>query len=463
MVAYISTRGGAGVRPFEDVLLAGLAEDGGLFLPIATPKLTPDAWRALKGRSYAETAETVLWPFVEGTIERGAFQTMVAETYATFSHAATAPLTQIGPDDWLLELFHGPTLAFKDFALQLLARLFEHVLQRRGETVTIVGATSGDTGSAALAACAGRANMRIVILHPENRVSEVQRRQMTTVLAGNVTNIAVQGTFDDCQALVKQMFNDRGFREEHRLAAVNSINWFRLAAQAVYYAYAAVRLGGLERPLAFSVPTGNFGDIYAGTIARAMGLPIHRLVAATNSNDIVARFLTSGSYAKGNVMPTTSPSMDIQVASNFERLLFELEDRDPDRLRAQMERFGREGRLEVDAERAAHARRLLAGHAVDEATVAATMREVFASTGEVIDPHTAVGVAAAKAMIPAGEATRVTLATAHPAKFPDAVEAAIGRRPALPEWMADLFGREERFTVLPAELGSIQDHIRRTA
>jgi threonine synthase len=463
MVAYISTRGGAGVRQFEDVLLAGLAEDGGLFLPMATPKLTPDVWQSLKGRSYADTAEIVLWPFLEGTIEQSTFRAMVAETYATFTHAATAPLTQIGPDDWLLELFHGPTLAFKDFALQLLARVFEHVLARRGETITIVGATSGDTGSAALAACAGRANMRIVILHPEGRVSEVQRRQMTTVMADNVVNIAVQGTFDDCQALVKQMFNDKDFRDEHRLAAINSINWFRLAAQAVYYAYAAVRLGGLERPLAFSVPTGNFGDVYAGTIAKAMGLPVHRLVVATNSNDIVARFLASGSYAKGNVMPTTSPSMDIQVASNFERLLFELEDRDPERLRAQMERFAKEGRLDVDVDRVQRARRLLAGYAVDEAAVAATMRDVFATTGEVIDPHTAVGVAAARAVISDGEATRVTLATAHPAKFPDAVEAAIGRRPELPGWMADLYGRDERFTVLPADLRSIQDHIRRTA
>ena len=462
MVAYISTRGGAGVRRFEDVLLAGLAEDGGLFLPMAVPRLTPDQFQALKGRSYADTAEAVLWPFIEGTIDLPSFQAMLAETYGTFNHAATAPLTQIGPDDWLLELFHGPTLAFKDFALQLLARVFEHVLARRDERITIVGATSGDTGSAALAACAGRANMRIVILHPLNRVSEVQRRQMTTVLAENVTNIAVEGTFDDCQDLVKQMFNDRSFREDHRLAAINSINWLRVAAQAVYYVYAAVRLGGLERPLAFSVPTGNFGDVYAGLIAKAMGLPVHRLIAATNSNDIVARFLGSGSYAKGNVMPTTSPSMDIQVASNFERLLFELEDRDPDRLRAQMDQFRAEGRLTVDPSRLARIHGTLLGHAVDEDDVAATMKDVFATTGNVIDPHTAVAVAAARHTIPDGEATRVTLATAHPAKFPDAVHAAIGLRPSLPLHMAGLFDREERYTVLPAELGPIQDHIRRT-
>ena len=463
MVAYVSTRGGAGIRQFEDVLLAGLAEDGGLFLPTATPKLTPDVWASLKGRSYADTAKTVLWPFVEGTIERADFDAMVDETYAGFNHAATAPLTQIGPDDWLLELFHGPTLAFKDFALQLLGRLFEHVLTRRGETITIIGATSGDTGSAAIAACANRANMRMVILHPKGRVSEVQRRQMTTVLADNVVNLAVEGTFDDCQALIKQLFNERAFREEHHLAAVNSINWFRLAAQAVYYAYAALRLGGMERPLAFSVPTGNFGDVYAGLIARAMGLPIHRLIAATNGNDIVARFLNSGTYRKGNVMPTTSPSMDIQVASNFERLLFELEDRDPDRLRAQMEQFAREGRLEVEPERTRRIARLLQGHSVDEADVAATIRSVYASTGEVIDPHTAVGVAASKRSIADGEATRVTLATAHPAKFPDAVEAAIGLRPELPPAMAGLFECEERYSVLPAELHQIQSFIRKTA
>jgi len=462
MVAYISTRGGAGVRPFEEVLLAGLAEDGGLFLPSAMPKLTPDQFAGLAGRPYAETAEAVLWPFVEGTIGQAEFRAMVAETYAGFGHAATAPLVQIGDDDWLLELFHGPTLAFKDFALQLLGRLFEHVLRRRGETITIVGATSGDTGSAALAACAGRANMRIVILHPKGRVSEVQRRQMTTVLADNVVNIAVEGTFDDCQALVKRMFNDQAFREAHRLAAINSINWFRLAAQAVYYVHAALRLGGLARPVAFAVPTGNFGDVYAGTIAKAMGLPVQALVAATNSNDIVARFLSTGRYAKGNVMPTTSPSMDIQVASNFERLLFELEDRDPARLVRQMERFAAEGALEVEPERLKKAQDLISGHAVDEAAVQATIRQVYRDTGIVIDPHTAVGVAAARAALPRN-AARVTLATAHPAKFPDAVEAAIGRRPVLPEAMAGLFEREERYQVLPAELGIIQDHIRKTA
>ena len=417
----------------------------------------------MKGKSYADTVKVVLWPFVESTIERAAFDAMTDETYAGFSHAATAPLTQIGPDDWLLELFHGPTLAFKDFALQLLGRLFEHVLARRGETITIIGATSGDTGSAAIAGCAGRAHMRMVILHPKDRVSEVQRRQMTTVQADNVENVAVEGTFDDCQDLVKRLFGERSFREEHKLAAINSINWFRLAAQAVYYVYAAVRLGGLERPLAFAVPTGNFGDVYAGTIAKAMGLPIHRLIAATNSNDIVARFLGSGTYRKGNVMPTTSPSMDIQVASNFERLLFDLEGRDPDRLRAQMQLFADEGHLSVDADRLERARRLLRGHAVEEPDVAATIRAVFEGTGKVIDPHTAVGVAAAKAAIPDGQATRVTLATAHPAKFPNAVEAAIGQRPALPSSMHDLYEREERYTVLPAELREIQNFIRKTA
>jgi threonine synthase len=463
MVAYISTRGGAGLRAFEEVLLAGLAEDGGLFLPASVPTLAPEVWRSLQGRSYAETAGIVLWPFVDGTIERSAFRAMVEEAYGMFSHAATAPLTQIGPDDWLLELFHGPTLAFKDFALQLLARMFEHVLTRRNERITIVGATSGDTGSAALAACAGRANMRIVILHPFGRVSEVQRRQMTTMLADNVVNIAVEGTFDDCQDLVKQMFNDRGFREENRLAAINSINWLRVAAQAVYYAYATVRLGGLDRPVAFSVPTGNFGDIYAGIIAKSMGLPIHMLVAATNSNDIVARFLRSGRYAKGNVMPTTSPSMDIQVASNFERLLFEMEERDHDRLRRQMEQFRAEGWLSVDDHHLHEVQRYLAGHAVEEAEVAATLRDVFVNTGEVIDPHTAVGVAAARAVLPTGDVARVTLATAHPAKFPDAVEAAIGMRPELPPHMAGLVACEERYTVLPPDLHIIQDHIRRTA
>ena len=463
MVAYVSTRGGAGTRSFEDVLLAGLAEDGGLFLPEEVPVLPDAAWRSLAGRSYADTAEIVLGPFVHDAIDPETFGRMVQEAYATFLHPATAPLVQLGPEDWLLELFHGPTLAFKDFALQLLARVFEHVLARRRESVTIVGATSGDTGSAAIAAFAGRANMRIVILHPHQRVSAVQRRQMTTVLADNVTNIAVEGTFDDCQELVKRMFVDAAFRKEQRLAAINSINWLRVAAQTVYYAYAALRLDGLDRPLSFSVPTGNFGDVYAGYVARAMGLPVGRLLVATNGNDILARFLASGRYAKGTVVPTTSPSMDIQVASNFERLLFDIEGRDHDRLNAQMRRFAEAGELVVEEARLADIRQVFAGCAIDEPTVKTTIEEYFQTTGLVLDPHTAVAVAGARTALPAGQGPRVALATAHPAKFPDAVAAAIGKRPQLPPHMGDLFEREERYVVLPADLATLEDHIRRTA
>lgn len=461
MTRYISTRGAAGVRSFEDVLLAGLAEDGGLFVPEAWPRFEDQAFKDLAGLSYPETAARVIHPFVGDGFTFAELLDLCERAYAGFAHPAVAPLRQLDHDEWALELFHGPTLAFKDVALQLLGLMFERVLARRRESITIVGATSGDTGSAAIHAVAGRERMRIVILHPYGRTSAVQRRQMTTVLAPNVVNIAVEGTFDDCQALVKAMFNDAPFRNELRLAAVNSINWVRLVAQSVYYVFAALRLGGLDRPLAFAVPTGNFGDVYAGYIAHQLGLPIRRLIVATNRNDILARFFAEGIYRPGEVHATISPSMDIQVASNFERLLFELEDRDPARLRAHMDRFARERMLQVVFERLAEAKVLFAARHVGEEDTAATIKAVLARSAWLPDPHTAVGLCAGRRAHEDPTTPLVALATAHPAKFPEAVQAAVGTAPDLPLALADLFAREERYTVLPNDLAAIQAFIRR--
>ncbi|HFA60060.1 MAG TPA: threonine synthase [Rhodospirillales bacterium] len=461
-MAHVSTRGGAGRRGFEEVLLAGLAEDGGLFLPEQWPRFSREALAELNGLSYPETATRLLRPFVEDCFDEAELAELCARAYAGFAHAATAPLVQIAPDDWLLELFHGPTLAFKDFALQLLGLMFERVLARRGRSITIVGATSGDTGSAAIHAVAGRANMRIVVLHPHERVSAVQRRQMTTVDADNVFNIAVRGTFDDCQALVKAMFADAAFRREQDLAAVNSINWARILAQTVYYVHAALRLGGLERPPVFAVPTGNFGDVYAGYVARRIGLPVRRLIVATNRNDILARFFETGVYRLGEVVPTVTPSMDIQVASNFERLLFDLEDGDGARVRRALENFAKTGELAVEPERMARLGELFrAGRATEEETRAA-IRRVFEESGQVVDPHTAVGVEVGRRLRRPGEGPLVCLATAHPAKFPETVTEATGRRPTLPPHLADLMTREERFVVLDADLAAVQEFVRRT-
>ena len=442
------------------MLLAGLATDGGLYVPERFPELSAALLRGFVGRAYADIVAEVVWPFVEGSLSRDVLDRCVGEAYASFTHAAVAPLKQLGPADWLLELFHGPTLAFKDFALQLLGLLFEEVLGRGRRGITIVGATSGDTGSAAIRAVAGRERMRIVVLHPLGRVSEVQRRQMTTVPDANVHNIAVEGSFDDCQALVKALFNDPAFRDEAALAAVNSINWARIMAQIAYYVSAAVSLGAPERRIAFSVPTGNFGDVYAGYAAYRMGLPVERLVVATNRNDILARFLASGIYQSGEVLPTISPSMDIQVASNFERLLLDLLGGDGPAVRAWMANFAQDGRAAVDDAALASARALFTGCKVDEAATAATMAAVLRATGELVDPHTAVGLAAAAAHRGDPSVPMVTLSTAHPAKFPDAVAAATGRRPGLPPFLADLHDRPERYDILPSDLGALRAHIR---
>jgi threonine synthase len=454
---YVSTRGGVEPARFEDVLLEGLAADGGLFVPERWPRLDRERLEALQGRPYPEVAQAVLAPFVGEALGEDELGALIRDAYAGFAHQTVAPLRQIGPADWLLELFHGPTLAFKDIALQLLGRLFDHVLSRRNERITIVGATSGDTGSAAIHACAGRERMTVVILHPQGRISEVQRRQMTTVAAANVHNVALQGTFDDCQALVKAMFNDLAFRERHHLAAINSINWARIMAQAVYYVTAALALGGPWRKVAFAVPSGNFGDVYAGYVAGRMGLPTAQLIVATNRNDILARFFGSGVYGAGEVRATMSPSMDIQVASNFERLLFELCG--PAEVARLMAGFARERRLEVGADALGRARELIDAASVPEDATAATMASVLRTTGILVDPHTAVGIHAGRACRTDPALPLVCLATAHPAKFPDAVEQATGVRPALPPRLASLMQRDERCAVLPDDLAAVQAHI----
>jgi threonine synthase len=462
MVRYVSSRGGVPLCDFEQALLDGLAADGGLYLPECWPRLDRDRLEALRGASYQEVAATVLAPFVEGALSATELRGLIEKAYAGFDHVAVAPLRQLDANDWLLELFHGPTLAFKDIALQLLGHLFEHFLEKRGRSVTIVGATSGDTGAAAIEACAGRDRMTIVILHPHGRISEVQRRQMTTVPAGNVHNIAIEGTFDDCQALLKAMFDDHAFRARLRLAAVNSINWARVVAQAVYYVTAGLALGAPWRRIAFAVPTGNFGDVYAGYVAAQIGLPIAQLIVATNRNDILARFFAAGRYSAGEVHPTISPSMDIQVASNFERLLYDLCGRDGARVRSLMASFAEHRELSVPADVLGRAREMFDAASADEEQTAGTMADVFRATGELVDPHTAVGIRVGRARRLDPATPLVCLATAHPAKFPDAVRHATGITPGLPARMAELLRREERFAVLPNDLAEVTAHIQQS-
>jgi threonine synthase len=460
---YISTRGTAPALAFDDVLLAGLARDGGLYVPESWPRLSADDLRALRGLSYPELALRVMTPFLGGRIAEAAFAPLVQEAYGTFGHKAVVPLKQLGAEDWLLELFHGPTLAFKDVALQLVGRLFDHVLKRRGERVTIVGATSGDTGSAAIEACRDRDAIDIFILHPHGRVSEVQRRQMTTVAAPNVWNIAIEGSFDDCQDLVKAMFNDQPLRDALRLSAVNSINWARIMAQIPYYVWAAVALGAPEREVGFAVPTGNFGNVYAGYAARAMGLPVRQLAVGSNRNDILTRFLDTGDMTIRGVEPSLSPSMDIQVSSNFERLLFDLFGRDGARVAAAVQRFRAEGRLPIENAEWQAATRLFAGHRVDDPGTKAAIAQVYRESGELLDPHSAIGVMAGRARRRDPAVPMVALATAHPAKFPDAVEAATGVRPPLPARLADLFARKEKFSILPNDLKAVAGFVREQA
>ena len=455
---YISTRGHAPVRDFAGVLLAGLAEDGGLYMPGAWPHLSHADLRALRSLPYHEVAARVLHLFVGDSIPADVLAGMCRDAYAGFRHPAVVPLVQLDADLWTQELFHGPTLAFKDLAMQLLGRMFDWVLARQGTRVTIVAATSGDTGSAAIEACRDRAAVDVVILHPEGRTSEVQRRQMTTVRSANIANIAVSGTFDDCQDLVKAMFADAPFRRDMRLSAVNSINWGRIAAQIPYYVYAALALGAPEREVAFSVPTGNFGNVLAAWAARRMGVPIARLVVASNRNDILARFLDQNDMSIRGVEPSLSPSMDIQVSSNFERLLFELLDRDPAATAATMQGFRATNRMHVPPAAWERARTLMHGFCLDDDGTVAEMRRLHAQ-GYLADPHTAIGIAAARAL-PCRHVPIIAAATAHPAKFPDAVQRATGQRPPLPPALADLYEREERFTRAPNSLDAIEAQVR---
>jgi threonine synthase len=459
---YVSTRGRAPALGFEDVTLAGLASDGGLYVPRTWPTLSAQEIAGLAGRSYVETAVTVMRPFVAGALDDAALRDLCTQAYARFDHAAVTPLVQLDHQHWLLELFHGPTLAFKDVALQLLGLLFERFLSNRDTALTVVGATSGDTGSAAIDALAGRERVEVFMLHPAGRVSEVQRRQMTTVLAPNIHNIAIEGSFDDAQAIVKAMFADAEARERLNLSAVNSINWARLMAQVVYYFYAAVRLGAPERPVAFSVPTGNFGDVFAGYVAARMGLPVARLIVATNVNDILHRALSAGDYSCGTVEPTAAPSMDIQVSSNFERLLFDLSGRDGGALAGMMTEFETNKRLSIPADMLTSARDLFSSARIDADAMATTMRWAGDKAGQTIDPHTAIGLAAARDSdlgdVPP-ETPVVTLATAHPAKFREAVERATGSRPALPPRVAGLFDRQERYDMLPATLAAVKGYV----
>jgi threonine synthase len=443
---YVSTRGAAPQLGFGDVLLAGRATDGGLYVPAEWPKLEA-GWDA-PGRPYADVAVDVMWPFVDGSMEREDLVRMVAEAYATFEHPDVCPVVEVDGLH-LLELFWGPTLALKDVALQLVGRLFDHELRARGERATIVVATSGDTGSAAIEACVGRDTLDIVVLHPAGRVSEVQRRQMTTVDAPNVHNVAVEGTFDDCQDLVKACFADAAFREQVHLSAMNSINWARVMAQVVYYATSAAKLGRCS----FAVPTGNFGNIFSGWIAERMGVPIDQLVIGSNSNDILTRWARTGSLVAQEVVPTYSPSMDIQVSSNHERLLFELGGRDGERTAELLQRFRGLGSVEVPRDPRFDAA------SIDDAATLEVIRDLHARTGMLVDPHTAVGIGAARATWRDRDVPMVCLATAHPAKFPDAVERATGVRPPLPERLADLLERPERCDVLPADLAQVRAYV----
>ena len=455
---YISTRGRAPVLGFEEAMLTGLARDGGLYLPERIPAMSHEEIRALEGQSYEEAAFRVMRPFIGNAFTDEEFRGIIARAYAGFGHAARAPLRQLAPGHFLLELFHGPTLAFKDFAMQLIGQMFETSLRRSGQRVCIVGATSGDTGSAAIEAFRGLDAVDVFILYPHGRVSEVQRRQMTTPAESNVHALAIEGHFDDAQARVKDMFNDFAFRDGVRLAGVNSINWARVLAQVVYYFTSAVSLGAPDRRVSFTVPTGNFGDVFAGFIAQRMGLPIDRLVVATNQNDILHRCLGTGEYRPEGVIPSISPSIDIQVRSNFERALFYAYGQDGAAVAQVMEEL-KAGGFRVSQGALEALREVFASGRCDEDATRATIRRTLETTGELLCPHSAVGVHVAEAHRVPG-VPMITLATAHPAKFPAAVEEASGVRPPLPERMADLYERDERVTRLPNELAAIETLIK---
>ena len=457
---YISTRGEAPSLDFVDVMLAGLARDGGLYVPERWPTIDRATVGKLAGKPYAEVAVEVIRPFVGDGIAEADLARMAREAYGSFRHPAVAPLTQLDPSLFVLELFHGPTLAFKDLAMQFVARLMDHVLHQRAERTTIVVATSGDTGGAAVEAFRGRAQVDVVVLFPQGRISEVQRRMMSTVPDSNVHALAIEGTFDDCQALVKAMFNHHAFRDRVRLSGVNSINWARVAIQVVYYFTAAVALGAPHRRIAFTVPTGNFGDVYAGYVASRMGLPIDRLVVATNVNDILVRTFATGTYEIRDVIATTSPSMDIQVSSNFERLLFDAYGRDAQAVRALMASLAQHRRFALSASAIKELRSLFTADRADEQESAAEIRAWVREADYCVDPHTAVALAVAEKEKRDPSVPMVVLSTAHPAKFPDAVKAACGVTPALPETLADLGRRNERVVVLPADQTAVERYVK---
>ena len=460
---YVSTRGQAPALGFEEVLLAGLASDGGLYVPESLPSYSHAQLQRFATLSYSELAFEIISPFVDGEIDDQSLRQMINDSYAGFVSSEVTPLVELEPNHWVLELFHGPTLAFKDVALQLLGRLFEHVLAKRDQRVVILGATSGDTGSAAIEGCRHGKHVDIFILHPHQRVSDVQRRQMTTVLDDHVYNLAVEGNFDDCQAIVKGCFADQSFLPDGRqLVAVNSINWARIMAQIVYYFYAALKLGAPQKKVSFSVPTGNFGDIFAGYLAQRMGLPIERLIIATNRNDILHRMLSNNDCARHELEHTLSPSMDIMVSSNFERLLFDAYGRDGDAVRQLMADFD-SGKAALDEAALKDIRELFSSARVDDAQTCATIAATHVAHNYLLDPHSAIGVSAAQQELTrTGEsAPMVTLATAHPAKFPEAVrKSGVTEAVDLPSHMTDLFDREERYTVLPNDIIEVQEFVR---
>lgn len=456
---YISTRGKAPVLSFEEVVLAGLASDGGLYVPETIPTISPATQSHWAHLSYQDLAVEVMHPFMGECFSREELSRMVAEAYASFRHEAIAPLTQLSQRHFVLELFHGPTLAFKDFALQLLGRMLDALLARRAQQAVVLGATSGDTGSAAIAGCAHSSRMQSVILYPHGRVSDVQRLQMTTLGAANVHPLALAGTFDDCQDIVKTLFADAAFRSRIQLVAVNSINWARILAQVVYYFYAAFALGAPAKRVSFSVPTGNFGDIFAGYIALKMGLPVEKLIIASNANDILTRTLQRGEYAMNGVVPTLSPSMDIEISSNFERLLFDLHGRNATLMAEKMHAFRATKTLSLEPAAFADMVQLFAAHASDDAHTLAVISGIYDACGYVLDPHTATGVAAAEALLASFTGPVITLATAHPAKFPDAVKQATGMHPALPHHLADLMTREERITPIANDVDAVKAYL----
>ncbi|MBM6552144.1 threonine synthase [Marinomonas ostreistagni] len=455
---YISTRGQAPALGFGDVLLAGLASDGGLYVPEKLPTYSTEEIASWASLSYQELAFKVMWPFVEEDIPEAEFKRMIDEAYAGFNHSAVAPMVQTDNNEWVLELFRGPTLAFKDFALQLLGRLMDYVLGQRNEKLVIMGATSGDTGSAAIEGCRHSEHLNIFILHPHQRVSEVQRRQMTTVIDDNVFNIAVKGNFDDCQGMVKASFADQDFLKGAKLGAVNSINWARIMAQIVYYFSSALAVGGPHRKVSFSVPTGNFGDIFAGYLAKQMGLPIDQLVVATNQNDILHRTIATNDMSRQALNVTLSPSMDIMVSSNFERLLFDAHGRDSAELADLMARFNN-GDVTLNDQAWSFVKDNFDSYKVDDARTCEVISEVFNSTQYLLDPHTAIGLEAARKCWKDKSVPMITLATAHPVKFPEAVEKANCATPSLPEHMKDLFEREEAYEVLPNDLLTVQSYV----